>query len=194
MIRRLFQKIRKQDFTETSVLVLAFIHGLFYSWKFDSKSFIQIRGKLIIIKKFGTIHVAKKVKFYPNVKLSCVGSSNRYAEILIGEGSSIGDRSEIHAGNNVSIGKRVFISWDCVITDRDYHGIHGEQEQIKPVIIEDDVIMGCRSIILKGVYVGKGAIIGAGSVVTKDVSAFSIVGGNPARLIKNLNPQKNNYK
>lgn len=53
------------------------------------------------------------------------------------------------------------------------------------IIVEDDVWIGANSVILSGVYIGRGAIIAAGSIVTKDVSRYTIVGGNPARFIKN---------
>jgi len=59
----------------------------------------------------------------------------------------------------------------------------GEQAE-KPVIIGDDVWIGTRVVILPGVNVGKGAILAAGAVVTKDVPEYAIVGGNPARFIK----------
>lgn len=54
----------------------------------------------------------------------------------------------------------------------------------RPVLIEDDVWIGARVIILPGVKVGKGSVIGAGSVVTKDVMPYTVVGGNPARVLK----------
>ena len=60
----------------------------------------------------------------------------------------------------------------------------------KWVIIEDDVWIGTRAIILPGTRIGKGSIIGAGSVVTKDVPQYSIVGGNPARILKTRLPQQ----
>ncbi|MEA3423389.1 MAG: DapH/DapD/GlmU-related protein, partial [Bacillota bacterium] len=53
-----------------------------------------------------------------------------------------------------------------------------------PVVIEDDVWIGARTVILPGVVIHEGSIIAAGSIVTKDVQAYSIVGGNPAKLIK----------
>lgn len=53
-----------------------------------------------------------------------------------------------------------------------------------PVMIMDDVWIGCNAVILKGVTINKGAIIGAGAIVTKDVPAYAIVGGNPAKVIK----------
>lgn len=58
------------------------------------------------------------------------------------------------------------------------------------VIIEDEVWLGANSIILSGVTIGKGAIVAAGSVVTKDVPPYTIVGGNPAKFIKNRVPER----
>ena len=54
------------------------------------------------------------------------------------------------------------------------------------VTIEDDVWIGCQSVILRGITVGRGAIVGAGSIVTKDVPAWTIVAGNPARVIREI--------
>lgn len=55
-----------------------------------------------------------------------------------------------------------------------------------PIVIGDNVFIGARAIILKGVTIGEGAIVGAGSVVTKDVAEYSIVAGNPAKVIRAL--------
>lgn len=61
-----------------------------------------------------------------------------------------------------------------------------DQGETRPesVVIDDDVWIGTRSIILPGVHIEKGAIIGAGAVVTKDVPEYAVVGGNPAKVIK----------
>jgi acetyltransferase-like isoleucine patch superfamily enzyme len=59
-----------------------------------------------------------------------------------------------------------------------------------PIVIEDDVWVGFKSTILKGVHVGRGAIIAAGSMVTKDVPAWTIVAGNPATIIRTLSPHE----
>jgi acetyltransferase-like isoleucine patch superfamily enzyme len=56
----------------------------------------------------------------------------------------------------------------------------------KPIVIEDDVFIGARVIVTKGVLIGRGAVVGAGAVVTKDVPPFSVVAGNPAKVIRYL--------
>jgi maltose O-acetyltransferase len=69
------------------------------------------------------------------------------------------------------------------VEDRD------KMESPSPIIIEDDVWIATRATILKGVHIGKGAVVAAGAVVTRNVPAYSIVGGVPARVIKTLTPQ-----
>ena len=98
--------------------------------------------------------------------------------------------AHIYIGNYVTFGPNVTIrGGDHRI---DIIGKHiyeiGEDEKLpendKDVIIEDGVWCGCNVTILKGVRIGKGAVVAAGSVVTKDVPSYSIVGGNPAKVIK----------
>lgn len=125
--------------------------------------------------------------------------------INIGDYCYVGRNTYIWSGLNIKIGNRVLISHNCNIFDNDTHPIDAKKrhDQFKhitekghpknmnlndrEIIIEDDVLIGANAIILKGVKVGKSAIVGAGSVVTKDVEPFSVVAGNPARLIKKLN-------
>lgn len=90
------------------------------------------------------------------------------------------------------IGNNVLIGSGCVICDSDAHPIHPSERQnheltkSSPIIIGNDVFIGARSIILKGVTIGEGAVIGAGSVVTKDVPSMCVYAGNPAILIKKM--------
>lgn len=117
----------------------------------------------------------------------CTEKSN--SQILIGEnvgisGVTISALSTIKIGNNVMLGSGV------LITDNDSHPINFsdryDKAKIKalPITIEDNVFIGARSIILKGVTIGKGSVIGAGSVVTKNIKANTIAVGNPAVAIK----------
>jgi len=95
-------------------------------------------------------------------------------------GAFISASSRVILGNNIKIGPQT------MIMDSDFHDIsdHNNEGQSAEIIIEDDVWLGARCTILKGVHIGKGAVVGIGAVVTKDVPAFAIVGGIPAKIIK----------
>lgn len=119
--------------------------------------------------------------------------STEGSKIVIGDNVGISG-STICAVKSVIIGDNVLIGSGCLITDTDAHPIdfkerrrgNDEKKAIDPVIIGDDVFIGARSIILKGVTIGNRAIIGAGSVVARDVPADCIVAGNPAKVIKKM--------
>jgi len=129
-------------------------------------------------------------------------------KISIGDWSYIGEGSRIWSASEISIGHRVLISHNVNILDNLTHPISARErhEQFraialsghphdislneKSVCLHDDVWVGAGAHILKGVTVGEGAIIGAGSVVTKDVPAWTIVAGNPAKVIRELGPDE----
>lgn len=159
--------------------------GALYHGKFDKAGLLQVAGRIRVIKRHGRIEIGRCI-LWGGVKLSVCGMKGRNAILTIGDYSTIGDRTEIHAGARVAIGKGVLISWDCVIMDRDYHGIGTKPERVLSVNIEDGAWIGCRSVILPGVTIGRGAVIGAGSVVTSDIPPFTVAAGNPARVIKRL--------
>lgn len=125
-------------------------------------------------------------------------------QITIGEWSYIGEGTRIWSAKSIKIGNRVMISHNVNIFDnlthplsaklrhRHFHQIAttGHPESIdlgeRSVVIGDDAWIGTGSILLRGVTIGQGAIIGAGSVVTKDVEAWTLVGGNPVRVLRKL--------
>lgn len=112
------------------------------------------------------------------------------ALIEVGDGTRINGAS-IHATRAIRIGRNCLIAANVAILDSDGHGVavadRGQHNPSgRPVVIEDDVWIGANALVLKGVTVGRGAIVAAGSVVTKDVAAMTLVGGNPARFIKAL--------
>ncbi len=107
----------------------------------------------------------------------------------LGNNSGIGINARI--GKYTFIGDDVMMGQDVLIFTRNHEfkdiNIPIRRQgftDYSPVIIEDDVWIGARVIILPGVRIGKGAIISAGAVVTKDVEPYSIVGGVPARFIR----------
>lgn len=96
----------------------------------------------------------------------------------------IDGNGEIEIGDNVSIGPRVSIISFSHETEKLDIPIKKPPKQYKKVIIEDDVWIGARAIITYGVKVGTGSIIGAGSVVTKNVEPYAVAAGVPAKIIK----------
>ena len=181
-------KIDKRAFdrscTEIFSEILKLLRGLFLGMRFKSCGrLLRVGGGVRVLKKNAEIEVGTKVQLHRGVKLSAWGTDGP-SRILIGDGTSIGDRTEIHSGKSVEIGSGSNISWDVCIMDRDYHKLNSPVEVIRPVKIGNNVWIGCNSLIMKGVTVGEGAVVAAGSVVTKDVPPGALVGGNPARIIK----------
>lgn len=107
-------------------------------------------------------------------------------DTIIGEKATLDGRAKLKIGNHVDIASEVMIyNAEHDITSDDFHAIQAA------VIINDYVFIGPRAIILPGVTIAQGAVIGAGAVVTKDVEAYTIVGGVPAKVIgerKNKDP------
>lgn len=162
-----------------------YFRGFLTSLRFEKTVILSSSGPTKIIKKHGKIEVGYRTKLWPYVKLSCTGNDkHKKAEIIIGHHSSIGDYSQIHSGGTVDIGNYVLISWDVDILGTDYHSVGGGVLKPSEIKIEDHVWIGCKSIILKNVTIGQGAVIGAGSVVTKDVPPYTLVAGNPAKPIR----------
>ena len=103
----------------------------------------------------------------------------------------------------VWIGERVWLGANVTIYDTDFHPINPYQRFFVPdtaeigrkeVVIEDYVWVGSNATILKGVYIGKGAVIGAGSVVTCDVPELTIYAGNPAKFVKKIEMTPSEYE
>lgn len=131
---------------------------------------------------------------------------NPQCTVKIGNDCYIGERSRIWSGLGITIGDRVLIAHNVNIFDSTTHPIsktiryehelevkYNGMPQVKyqtieeaPVIIKDDVWIGCNCIILKGITIGAGSIISAGSVVIKDVPSNVMVAGNPAKVVRKL--------
>ncbi len=111
-------------------------------------------------------------------------------EMVIGAGSWIGQAAFLHSAGGITIGKRVGLGPHVMILTsthqepgRDRPIMEGALD-FAPVTLEDGCDIGIGAIILPGVTVGEGAQVGAGAVVTRDVRPFSVVAGNPARVLR----------
>ena len=171
--------------------------------------FIRIKDKLgksegysnimggVIFKNPQCIHLGKNVNIGSSVYFGPVinyAGINYNPKIIIGEGSSIGKHGSIAAIDRVEIGKNVLFARYVHITDHS-HGYEDISKPISvqplickgPVVIEDDCWLGFNCEILSGVHIGKHSIVAARAVVTKNVPPYSIVAGNPARVVKKFN-------
>lgn len=150
-----------------------------------------------IINKFKSLFIRTKLASFG--KKSTIDGSCRgcFKNVSIGSHSNIGRDNDFNSllakvliGNHVITGPDVmFITGnhriDCI--GRYINDVKNDEklpENDLDIIVEDDVWIGARCIILKGVTIGKGSVIAAGSVVTKNVEPYSVVGGIPAKLIK----------
>lgn len=116
-------------------------------------------------------------------------SAGKGAELTIGEDTFINNGVVLSARERVSIGARCQIAPHVIAMDCDFHGVDDRSESpTAPIIVEDDVWLATRSILLKGVRVGRGSVVAAGAVVTKDVPPYTLVAGVPARPIRSLTP------
>lgn len=117
------------------------------------------------------------------------------SHIVIGEDTVIGERSVLDGRDTLSIGNHVALASEVMVYNSQ-HDIHDSSFKAitKPVIIEDYVFIGPRAIILPGVTIGKGAVVAAGAIVTKDVEPFSIVAGVPAKKIGERKVKDPSYK
>lgn len=109
-------------------------------------------------------------------------------ELTLGDGAAVNDGARIECMCAIRIGERVGIAFDAVIIDSDFHAIHDRRMRPpgKPVVIEDDAWVAANAMIFPGVTVGEGAVVAGGAVVRHDVPPFTLVAGNPARVLRTL--------
>jgi serine acetyltransferase len=142
-----------------------------------------------IPRNFGDIELAAGCLLDRGITLLCSGESQSYPKIVIGRGTYINRHTFLDASLKISIGQDCGIGPGCYITDHD-HGIDMDLSPLaqplisQPTKIGDRVWIGANVTILKGVTIGNDAVVGAGSIVTKDVPTGAIAVGNPAKVIR----------
>lgn len=173
----------------------------------------QIVGRIKFIKKNwfmriitqssnGKLILGNNFKCNNKIKSNSIGLiqpcvfniSTSGSKIIIGNNVGISG-SSINATTTITIEDNVLIGSGCLISDTDSHPLHWEDRLYNnndktakaPITIKKNAFIGARSIILKGVTIGECAIVGAGSVVSKDVPPYTVVCGNPAKIVKTLN-------
>lgn len=121
------------------------------------------------------------------VRLS-VWSAHRWGSITIGDWCMLCPGAWIGSAERITIGDNCMIAMDAYITDCDWHGLYDRVSagRSAAVSIGDNVWIGARAVVCKGVVIGENAVVGAGAVVVENVPENAVVGGNPARIVKRL--------
>ncbi len=141
----------------------------------------------VLIENEGAIHLGDKIRIRA-IHLPVELASMPGGTLTIGDQTFINSGVSICAQKSVTIGRNCAIGNMSLIMDTDFHtpGDHTRWPEAHPVVLEDDVWLGARVTVLKGVTIGHGAVVAAGAVVTKNVAPRTIVGGVPAKLIRPL--------
>jgi acetyltransferase-like isoleucine patch superfamily enzyme len=124
-------------------------------------------------------------------------NSKSGGEIIVGDYCLVSPGVRISSAESIRIGDNCMLAANVYISDSDWHGIYNRIRPFrcsKPVVLENNVWLGESVIVNKGVTIGENSVIGAGSVITKNIPRNVIAVGNPARVIKEINPNRRMLK
>lgn len=204
MIKKIARRLRKYSIKDTLYINnrknTKISRSKILCWKYtrlniSDSAKIESKGKLLIGSKENP-----KSKQETRISMGNNAKWNINGEFSVGYGTDIRifDNAELKLGSGyfngfvqiicakkIELGNNVVIARDVIIRDTDGHHLSGKEHQMeKEVKIEDNVWIGTRTIIMKGVTIGEGAVVAAGSIVTKDVPPHTVVAGVPAKVIK----------
>lgn len=157
-------------------------HSIMRPW------YVEVFGGPVELGDFATI-IATRDQL---IRLSVWSVQEGMGRITVGSYCLIAPGVRISSGSRITIGDSCMMACGVYITDADWHGIYDRAGfgRTLPVSISDNVWIGDRAMIGKGVSIGENSIIGAGSVVMHSVPANVIAAGNPARVIRELDPEQ----
>jgi acetyltransferase-like isoleucine patch superfamily enzyme len=164
---------------------------------------VYFESNFPLILGYGSVSVGDRVRISGNATFIASYKVNDNPEIIIGDEVYIGYATVFSSAEKITVGNRVLIAMGAQFYDNNNHPLHPqaraenkpvEEENIAPVIIEDDVWIGANAVILKGVTVGRGSVVALHSVVSKDVPPMSIVAGNPAKVVRQIESISDEFK
>ncbi len=159
--------------------------------------------KPILLHGMKYIELGRNVIIFKNCRIELLpkyGDQMFEPQLLIGDYTQIHQNAHITCSGSITVGKNVVITSNVTITDINHLyndveiPINLQQIQVKPVEIGDQSYVYNNSVILPGVKIGKHCIVAANSVVTRDIPDYSVVAGNPAKIVKRFNTTTNNWE
>ena len=171
-IRKITQALKKHGLIKLFKLAIAHSQRLYkfrYGYYISKSAIIESRKSLFIDKR-------AEIQDYVIIR-------GTRSKVKIGKYSSVNPFTVMYSGSGIIIGKDVIASGNHDFIQNKVSMRHASYLSTGPIIIEDGVWIGANSTITDGVKIGREAVVGAGSVVVKDVEPWSIVGGVPAEVI-----------
>ena len=157
--------------------------------KFINPQYFQVNGPRIRLganlHTMATRERPISLTVYPDVAQTSHITLGDYCIVLPGV--------RLAAATSIRAGKNCMFAGNCYVTDADWHDVYDRTSapgKTAPVILGDNVWIGDSALVCKGVTLGDNSIVGAGAVVTRDVPANTVVAGNPAKPVKELDPEK----
>lgn len=178
-----FRRWYANHFLKPACDYLGDFHTIMKPW------YVSISGPNISIGKCATIIGEPDNR----VKIGVWGEQSDSGEITIGDYVLISPGTRISARHSITIGDGVMMANGVYITDSDWHGIYDRtkpSQRATPVVIKNNAWLGDRCTILKGVTIGENSIVAANATVTADVPSNVIVAGSPARVVKQLDTER----
>lgn len=166
-------------------------HWMRWRWRFGAFGHGTVLSRPDLIAGSRNIHIGSRVHIWKGARLEAIDSGTGRPSLSIGDGTSIHMYFHCGAARSVTIGRDVLIAGHVYVSDHDHDpgrpGLSARRStrlSIDPVVIEDDCWLGEGCRILKGVTLGRGSVVGASSVVTRDVPPYTMVVGAPARQLR----------
>lgn len=140
------------------------------------------------------LHLGERVRVSGRTSFSGARNAPSKPQIRIGDDSYVGHRCVLRAGTSITIGKHVLLASNALLSGDPGHPLEAVARRTQPapaedlteIVIEDDVWLAYNVTVVGNVRIGRGAVVAANAVVTKDVPPFTLVAGNPARVIRSL--------
>lgn len=181
--------------TISDVLRIIYYTPLLKSRLKNNPKQLYLYGGLPVVIGSLDIIMGDKVRLAAMTTISGRAVGHEIPQLIIGDNVGIGWRTSISVGKSIIIGNNVRIAGDCYLAGYPGHPINAklralgkpeEDSQVGDIILEDDVWLATGVKVMPGVTIGRGTIVAAGSVVTKNLPSFVLAAGVPARVIKSI--------